>query len=184
MIICGIDPGFSGAMAMISDVNNEVVWDRIPSVSYNTTKDNKERITLDTGKFYETLRLYNVDVVYMELIYPMQSWSSLSQFSFGICYGGLLTALHSWGKPFDLVSPKTWQSGIGIHPKRGKHAIEMGLKVDVKLMVAEYIKKVYPNQKFVFGRERRTNHNVTDAVGIARYGLMKIKEMEKEIRFL
>ncbi len=111
MNFIGIDPGLTGAIALLDEEGKAQVWDT------PTGRDKKRNIYLP-GQMHA--RLYQVichagspstfkeAVVYIEKVHSMPKQGVASSFNFGQGYGlwiGLVTAL---GLPIEYVPPQTW----------------------------------------------------------------------------
>ena len=99
----GIDPGVSGAMALISRTDICVQdWVDGPTVS---------------SVFLDWVLDYEIKLVALELVGSMPKQGVASTFKFGTNYGwwqGILDALRM---PYQLVRPQEWQKGIGVAKK-------------------------------------------------------------------
>jgi len=100
----GIDSGQSGGLVWL-DPNGKVNGcNKMPA----TERDIWERFfTLPTST-----------VAVIEKVHAMPKQGVSSTFKFGRGYGGLRMALIAAGISFEEVTPRTWQKGLGIPPKK------------------------------------------------------------------
>jgi len=97
-MIMGIDPGWSGGVAVVSDRQ---------AIAYGFTK-------MTERDMYEAIKSCapGVDMCYIEKVHSMPKQGVASSFKFGHSYGflrGVLTALNI---PFTEVSPMKWQNAL------------------------------------------------------------------------
>ena len=143
--VAGIDPGKTGAVAVLDSKDMAVV---------------DMRDFGDPGEIAEFLKTYPLDMAVLEKVGAMPKQGVVSVFSFGTNYGlwqGLLTALKV---PFSLVTPQLWMKGQ-VLPSDHADRKKRGLTV---------CRRLYPESKY-FKREK--DHNRADAVLIARYAILK-----------
>ena len=141
MIHLGIDPGKSGAIAIL---------DHGKAAAYKM-KDMTER---DTWILLSDLVLMSseIAVAYIELVHAMPKQGVSSTFAFGVSFGGLRMALVAAGIPFEGVTPAKWQRALGCLSKGDKNvtkakAQELFPSVKVThaiadaLLIAEYCRR-------------------------------------------
>lgn len=106
----GIDPGKSGAIAVISAAGC------VRSVL--TLKDASNREIIDfLGESLTT----NQAAAALERVHAMPRQGVSSTFKFGVSFGALSMALDALGIRYDLVSPQMWQSRLGCRSKGDKN---------------------------------------------------------------
>ena len=96
--IFGIDPGKSGAIAML--------WrGKIERIKLSETET-------DIGEWLEN-RLCNLEFAYLERVSAMPGQGVTSMFKFGQSFGFCRGLLIAFCIPFELVSPQVWQRKLG-----------------------------------------------------------------------
>lgn len=108
MIILGIDPGQSGAIASISEDANAVGFIRL---------DVTEKDISDWFAYQEK----EIRFAYIEKVHSMPRQGVASSFKFGVNYGFLRGCLISHGIPFEEVTPQRWQKAMGCLTKGDKN---------------------------------------------------------------
>lgn len=110
-MICGIDPGLSGAIAFLSATHELTVHD-MPTLFLSRNGKNKREI--DAHVLADMLQKINPNHCYVELVGAMPGQGSSSTFAFGKAYGiviGILAALHISNT---FVSPRRWKLALGV----------------------------------------------------------------------
>jgi len=138
--ICGIDPGKSGAIAVI-DGSGVVVETFVDSSIGNTIKD---VLTGRDGVY-----------VYLEKVHSFPNQGVSSSFAFGRAFGEIIGCLDALEIPYEFVSPQKWQKGLGL-PKKKDGATEH--KRALKILAQQRFPKQKPTLK------------TADALLIADYG--------------
>jgi hypothetical protein len=126
MISIGIDPGLSGAVAVIH--NNEIDLYDTPTITLPKGKGKKREF--DEKEMANIIRPYicmdiNI-IVILEKAQAMKGQGVTSMFSTGLGYGiwrGILGTLQA---PYRIVHPKTWQKAMGFvvgNPKQQSYHI-------------------------------------------------------------
>ena len=105
MIVCGIDPGLSGALAI---VNNEHDCESI----LMPTMGEKAQKLVDGGAIARFLNENDVEFAVVELVSARPGQGVSSMFRFGAAYGVMLGVLHSLCIPHKFVSPAKWKREI------------------------------------------------------------------------
>lgn len=106
-MICGIDPGASGAIAWLSDDGHLICVEDLPTLQIKVGKTMRTRMVpaLLTGMLRDMPPVH----VFLEEVQPMGTNGSISSFGLGKSAGiieGVVTAL---GIGLTLVRPKAWQ---------------------------------------------------------------------------
>ncbi|MCT7971140.1 hypothetical protein [Laspinema olomoucense] len=145
----GIDPGITGAIAIIN--GQEIKLIDSPFVQIKTKKKP------DVAGYYQILKQYTQNsTAIVEEVHAMPGQGGVSGFNFGTAFGiwiGILAALEI---PYELVSPQKWKRQMGVRGDKDESrtvalqlfphlASELNLKkhhnrADVLLM-AEYSKR-------------------------------------------
>ena len=154
MRLIGIDPGKSGAIAVV-DSNLGTLLD----VFSFTDQDEMEIV-----HWLATEELRYVEV-FIEDVHSSPQQGVASAFTFGRGYGLLLGALYAGGATVRKVRPAEWQSALGC------------LSGGDKKIPFERAKKLYPTN---YAR-KEFNKSSADAVLIAHYGYKFMKHNKKEV---
>lgn len=105
----GIDPGLSGAIALIRNGEYAEVWD-MPTMGRGT--GNKQQVNAaEVGKL---LRECPPCTAYMELVGAMPGQGVSSMFNFGKAAGAVLGALGALQFPMVEVTPQRWKKEFGL----------------------------------------------------------------------
>jgi crossover junction endodeoxyribonuclease RuvC len=110
----GIDPGKSGGIAIIDGrpfigSGYPIVAEKMPST---------ERDIFDCVNSVDCLRTKAL----IERVHSMPRQGVSSTFRFGVGYGGLRMALIASKISFQEVNPRSWQSRLGIPPRKGSES--------------------------------------------------------------
>ncbi len=142
----GIDPGQNGGLALISANGHGVECNKMPS----TEKD-----------IYSLLAdcVTNTFCI-IEKVHSMPGQGVASTFKFGKGYGGLRMALVACKIPFDEVTPRTWQKGLGIPPRKKETETKTQWKNRLKAR-AQQLFPFFPSEKITLA--------TADALLIAEY---------------
>jgi hypothetical protein len=149
MLICGIDPGANGAIAVLDSTNP----DSIALLDLNKASIYQAAVWLHTQQ---------VSTVWLESVHSLYGMSAKSNFGFGRNFG-IAFAIAKMGTsdgPIDQVTPKVWQKYIGVTVK-GK-----GIKQEVCKIAQQF----YPNVE-LHGKKGGLLDGRADALMIAHYGL-------------
>lgn len=107
----GIDPGFSGAIAIIaSDTGNLTV------VDMPVTKDPKGRTILDLPSLFELLRPHDGAEIHavLEHVAARPGQGAPATFRFGQGYGAIQMALAAHKLPVQYTTPAQWKKYFGL----------------------------------------------------------------------
>ena len=149
MLVCGIDPGANGAIAVLDSTN----------------PDSVALLDLNKNSIYQTavwVHTHQVNAVWLENVHSLYGMSAKSNFGFGRNFG-IAFAIAKMGisdGPVDLVTPKVWQKYIGVTVK-GK---------GIKQEVCNIAQGLYPTA-ILHGPKGGLLDGRSDALMIAHYGL-------------
>lgn len=117
MIVCGIDPGVSGAIAWIAE-------DRVMVADMPVVEVRGKRV-IDAGKVTRILRGLPAkpDMVVLEHVQGVQGSGATSAFAFGRGFGLIEGVVAAIGLPLTLVRPQTWTKALGVSRDKGYHRI-------------------------------------------------------------
>ena len=155
----GIDPGTSGAIAILDDKLNLEFCDVLPK-----TKNRRGANILDVDRFLKFFHMVRFDSVICGLedvwAQPVQGAKAASSFMYA--FGCIRTILKVRRIPFEEIVPNEWKTYYGIKRKKGM------TDSDLKKVSLELCKQFYPDQADEFKRVS-VDHNKAEAVLIARY---------------
>ena len=151
--IIGVDPGISGALALLE----EGTWKISDLVDMPVMAGTGTRQQVNGAELAKILRLWNkeglVKCCYLERVSAFPGEGVVSVFSFGEGYGVVKGVLATLGIPYILVPPQQWKKKCGLikQPKDRARTIAQQLYPYVEL-----------DRKKYCGR--------ADAILIARFG--------------
>lgn len=114
MIICGVDPGLSGGLA--------VLWDRNEVQSQLVTFDLPVRLEagvsdrLDGVMLGNWVRAWGPDLVIIEEAQAMPKQGVSSTFTYGQAYGTAIGVFEDNNVNLHLVRPSVWKRQLGLQP--------------------------------------------------------------------
>ena len=137
----GIDPGYSGGIALITSRGAEAV--RMPDT---------ERDTWEQLEYWVSGSAFTVAAI--EKVHSMPKQGVASSFKFGTSYGGLRMALIASKVSFVLVTPQKWQKALGCLTKGDKNVtkvraqelwphIKVTHAIADALLIAEYLRQTW-----------------------------------------
>ena len=112
--VAGIDPGLSGAVALLDDEGMKPlqVWD-MPTVKI--MRNSKMKRELNLAELAEIIwQLGEGTPVFVERVGAMPGQGVTSMFSFGKSYGAVLGILAAYHHPVFHVAPQTWKKAVGV----------------------------------------------------------------------
>lgn len=118
-IYVGIDPGLTGAVAIIWPTGTAGLWDTPTIVRSDPRKIRRE---CNAAQMVDILRpLADGAVAAIEQVHSMPKQGAASTFTFGTGYGTWLGILAALGIPYDRVTPRTWQKAVmgSVPPGKG-----------------------------------------------------------------
>lgn len=146
MNVAGIDPGLTGAVAVLNDDKGSKLIDVC-----NMPVTNKE---IDVVALIDVLQDWGVKHVYLEKAQAMPKQGVVSMFTYGVGYGMLRGALSATKIPYTLIHPATWKKVMCKDMERGKSA---GIA---------RAKQLYPELRL-----KNSEHGKADAILLAVYGI-------------
>lgn len=113
--IIGVDPGASGAIAILEDNGQLVQVFDMPSVELQVRGKAKRRVAPEM--LASELRLYNVQgtVAVVEQVSAMPGQGVSSMFAFGQAYGLVLGVLAGLWIPTSTVTPSAWKKALKLN---------------------------------------------------------------------
>lgn len=107
MKICGIDPGVAGAIALLED-------DRLLQVLDMPTFQMKTKRTINADGISTTLRDWQPDHVFLELVGSRPGEGHVGAFSFGEGVGVLRGVVAALQLPITRVTPAQWKQALKV----------------------------------------------------------------------
>lgn len=154
-LIIGIDPGKTGAVAVILTGNPPVVY-----VIRDTPILNGEYDIIGMANMLENIgEFYQPDGVFIEKVHSMPGQGVASMFNFGMGYGMWLGVIAALKLPYSLVTPQSWKKEL----MEGKKE-----KDDARMRAME----LYPKAHDLLYRKKDIGR--ADALLIAEYGRRKL----------
>lgn len=149
----GIDPGASGGLALTQGTV-VIEWEEMPRLDrdlLNLLRQWKED--------------YAPEFCYLEKVNSMPGEGHVGAFSFGEGFGKLQMALAATEIPYELVTPRVWQKGLGVKAKEKSES-----KKDFKERLRHLAIQLFPSEPLwdkpkTLGKQRA----VCDAMLIAEY---------------
>jgi crossover junction endodeoxyribonuclease RuvC len=152
VIVLGIDPGLSGALALYN--TSEGTVDIIDMPVLEIVRNGKKKREVSAQALANQLVGRNVTAAFLERVNAMTGQGVTSVFSFGRSSGIVEGVLAAYDIPTTLVTPQAWQKVVG--QRAGKDGSR------------ERAMQLFPAQADLF--QRKKDDGRSDAVLIAYYG--------------
>jgi len=156
MIQIGIDPGMTGAIALLNTVEQDVItWD-MPTLKARNGKahTNIPALAALLREAAILRRHYpNSPTLKLEAVHAMPRQGVTSSFNFGEGFGAIKGVLATLGLPYELVTPQKWKKAAGLIGSHKDYARSKALQL-------------YPDADLA----RKKDIGRADAILIARYG--------------
>lgn len=173
--VCGVDPGKTGAVALLSLEDNSLKFVGVPLIGTN----------VDVPRMLAELREVGPSVArgVMEDVHSIFGASAKSNFQFGWINGLMECMLYASGIPFTKVQPKAWQAlaWAGIDPvsvptgKKHKKTGKPMYKVDTKATSLLVARRLFPDESFLATARSSVPHDGrVDAALMAYYAKVKL----------
>lgn len=117
-LVIGIDPGVSGAIAVVSEDDNAISVDDMPTVEIRGKRHvcpHGLRAVLDGHD------LKSVRAVVLEHVQGVQGTGATSAFSFGRSFGVVEGVVAGLGLALVLVRPQVWTKALNVSRDKGDH---------------------------------------------------------------
>jgi crossover junction endodeoxyribonuclease RuvC len=153
MIVAGIDPGLSGAVAILGHDGTLLNVFDLPTVEEVHGKGTRNRISPALLQD-ELIGDVRVGVAFIEHVSSSPQMGVTSAFRMGEAFGAVLAVLQCCGIRTELVRPQVWKKALGLGQDKDvsrARAIEM-----------------FPDQSGLF--KRKMDHDRAEAALIAEYG--------------
>ena len=109
-MIVGIDPGFSGAVALVDDV---MLWEVVPMPITDDEIRRVDGAALATT-LYEWQTVHGVSHAVVERVASRPGQGVVSTFNFGMSYGVVLGVLDAFGFDISYVRPQDWKKHFNL----------------------------------------------------------------------
>lgn len=152
MLILGIDPGLSGAIAFLDTTSDAVVVMDMPTVE--VMRNGKTKREVSPALVADLVAGKGVVQAFVERVSAMPGQGVSSMFSFGRSVGVLEGVLAAYEIPTTLVTPQAWMKSMGV--RAGKDGSR------------ERAMQLFPQYADQFARKK--DNGRSDAVLIAKYG--------------
>jgi len=152
MIILGIDPGLSGAMAFLDTDTGIIAVEDMPTVEVK--RNNKLKREVSPQLVAAIIIKRHVGAAYLEKVNAMAGQGVSSVFSFGRSAGIMEGVLAAFDIPTTLVTPQAWQKAMNVR--------------DGKDGSRERAMQLFPASAELF--QRKKDDGRSDAALIAKYG--------------
>lgn len=130
MIVCGIDPGLTGAVAWVSvpasGVARADAVEDMPLVAKSYGKPGK---LVEPRLLFELLSARRPDMVLIERVGAMPGQGVTSMFAFGRSFGVVEGVVASLGVPYEYVLPDRWKRRAGLSGKEKDEARAKALQM-------------------------------------------------------
>jgi hypothetical protein len=153
--VIGIDPGNSGALALLSDAFDLLDIEDMPCIADGT----KGRRTINAALVAAIVRRWNPAAAYIELIGPRPTDAKVAAFSFGRARGALEGIFGALGIPVTMLTVPTWRRAV---------ALPAGATKDMAR--GEAVRR-WPAQAELFARVRDDGRSEAALIAVA--GLMR-----------
>jgi crossover junction endodeoxyribonuclease RuvC len=120
-IFIGIDPGLSGAVAVLYGPQNPMVWDT-PTMTVEGVTIRRKYNTAAMASLLRPYATMNDVLVVLEAVHSMPSQGVASAFTFGEGLGMWKGIIAAFNLPVELVSPQRWKKEIMADQGKEKNA--------------------------------------------------------------
>ena len=154
MIILGIDPGKSGALAFLDTEKLMLSIYDMPTEVISKPNAKKQRSEVNCTILNDIMWLYETDEVYLEEVWSSPQMGVTSAFSFGDSYAACRGVVAGHGLRLIKVRPQTWMGSLKV--------------TSSAKMVRDRASALFPAGKVAFKRVKDDGR--ADAALIALYG--------------
>lgn len=161
MRVLGIDPGITGALAMIDTELAALLIKDMPAVKIDG------RGQISESWLADTLREFDPDHAFLERVHAMPKQGVASSFSFGLSYGLVRGALAALLIPTSLITPNEW-----------KRHFRLGADKNAARATAA---RLFPEASALFARNKDDGR--AEAALLALFGAQSMKELPSAAGF-
>ena len=112
MLIVGIDPGLTGAIAFLDTETNKIHVEDVPTIV--NVVNRKKKQSVDMHSLQRIMAIEPHPVTYIEQVSAMPNQGITSMFNFGQVYGMLQQAVVSNKHVLYRVTPQKWKKLLGV----------------------------------------------------------------------
>lgn len=162
--IIGIDPGASGAIALLDPETGALIVEDMPTVSMRVSGKNRNRVS--EPMLADIIRGWHLTsdlFALVEEVNAMPKQGVSSTFTFGRAFGVVTGVLSGVGVPFETIRPQQWKSELKL--TKGKDAARA------------YAARLFPNDAGLF--RRKMDDGRAEAALIALVAKQKIQHPTK-----
>lgn len=151
MVILGIDPGLSGAVAILDD------GQLVEIVDIEATESR-----INCAHLASLIHKHQPEFAICELVSSRPGQGVTSTFTFGHALGSITGVLAALGVPYLLIRPQSWQGHFGIQSSSKDKGIH-------KQEIADIAQSLYPAAS-LYGPRGGLRDGRSDALLLAHYG--------------
>jgi crossover junction endodeoxyribonuclease RuvC len=152
VIVLGIDPGLSGAIAFYDTKTGDITVADMPTIE--VTRNGKKKNEVSPQLLSDEIAKGHPTMAFLERVGAMPGQGVTSVFSFGRSMGVVEGILAAFDIPTTIVPPTVWQKGVNL--RGGKDGSR------------ERAMQLFPRQASLFARKKDDGRS--DASLIAYYG--------------
>lgn len=154
MMTLGIDPGLTGALALLDKSGQVALLETLPSVARGKGQGRVKR-ELDPAGLLHLLRIHagEISAAYVESVASRPGQGVASVFSLGHSLGTIHATLAALGIPRFDITPATWKRAAGLSSSDKEQARALAVRL-------------FP----AVALHRKADHNLAEALLIARHG--------------
>lgn len=164
MKVLGVDPGASGALALVEGGQLVAVEDMPTRI--DTLSDGRERTRVDGRALARLLLTWSPDAVFLEQVNARPGEGPVGAFAFGRNVGVVEGAVGVLGVLATQVPPGNWQRAVRV--RRGPDG-------DIKTPARMRAQELYPQHAHLFRRKKDDGR--ADAALLATYGWRQFAEL-------
>jgi crossover junction endodeoxyribonuclease RuvC len=112
--VIGIDPGVTGALALLTDEGVLLEIADMPTLADGT----KGRSTVNSPLLADLLAQWHAREAFCEFVGPRPTDGSVQAFAFGRCRNAIEGVVAALSIPIDFITPPAWKRLVGIPPGR------------------------------------------------------------------
>jgi len=166
LIICGVDPGKTGAMVTLFEDGSTVV-DRVPIEKRQGKKD-RPNYPAWARSWSISIQMNGPDVFVMEEVGARPGQGVTAMFSFGKSAGFAMGVIQATSTaPVQYAYPMVWKTALGLAGFDKSRSVELALNL-VPSIRSEIERKLK-------GNTAEVRHGIAEAALLAYYGRMTIR---------
>ena len=151
-IFCGIDPGKSGCLCVLTNST---------PTFFDWPKD--DNIITYFRHLENTFPFDLVELAILEKVHAMPKQGVTSMFNFGLGYGAIVALATVSTARLVLVTPQIWKKHVLAGTNKDKDA------------AIQFCNHTYPNVNLILPRCRNAHDGMADAICLAHYGAHYVK---------